>query len=130
MAPTPTITPWPGMRRGTEWTVPIVPGLVRLTVTPAKSSTETLSERTLRLTSTSFAGTTRALVAVGTERLVSMFVAVRAAAPRRASASVDLALAGSALAGSALAGAGAAAGPGAGAGAGVAAGASAAAGAG
>ena len=37
-APTPTITPWPGMSRGTDWTVPMVPGLVRVTVAPAKSS--------------------------------------------------------------------------------------------
>ena len=28
--------PWPGMRRGTDWTVPIVPGLVRVTVMPAE----------------------------------------------------------------------------------------------
>ena len=28
MLPTPTITPWPGISRGTDWTVPIVPGLV------------------------------------------------------------------------------------------------------
>jgi hypothetical protein len=34
MAPTPMIVPWPGIRRGTEWTVPIVPGLVRLIVVP------------------------------------------------------------------------------------------------
>ena len=36
--PTPTITPWPGINRGTERSVPIVPGFVRVTVTPAKSS--------------------------------------------------------------------------------------------
>ena len=32
------IAPWPGMSRGTDWTVPRVPGLVRVTVAPAKSS--------------------------------------------------------------------------------------------
>ena len=36
--PTPTMTPWPGMSRGTDCTVPIVPGLVSVTVVPAKSS--------------------------------------------------------------------------------------------
>ena len=35
IAPTPMIVPWPGMSRGTECTVPIVPGLVRLIVVPA-----------------------------------------------------------------------------------------------
>ena len=38
---------------------------------------------TLRLTSSSRAGTTRVLVAVGTARLASMLAAMRAAAPRR-----------------------------------------------
>ena len=33
------IAPCPCIRRGTEWTVPIVPGLVRLIVVPMKSST-------------------------------------------------------------------------------------------
>ena len=33
------MTPWPGIRRGTLWTVPIVPGLVSETVAPWKSST-------------------------------------------------------------------------------------------
>ena len=46
MAPTPTITPWPGMSRGTDCLVPIVPGLVRVMVAPAKSSTVSLLERT------------------------------------------------------------------------------------
>ena len=45
MAPTPTMTPCPGMSRGTECTVPIVPGLVRLAVVPAKSSTPSLPIR-------------------------------------------------------------------------------------
>ena len=49
--PTPTIRPWPGMSRGTDCTVPMVPGLVRLTVTPAKSSGLSLFERTLRMRS-------------------------------------------------------------------------------
>ena len=35
IAPTPMIVPWPGISRGTEWTVPMVPGLVRLIVVPA-----------------------------------------------------------------------------------------------
>ena len=38
---------------------------------------------TRRFSSRSFAGTKRMLVAVGTERLASMFCAIRAAAPRR-----------------------------------------------
>src|SRR5438552_12606350 len=38
--------------------------------------------RTLRLTSSSRAGTTRKLVAVGTDRLASMLATMRAAAPR------------------------------------------------
>jgi hypothetical protein len=51
MAPTPTITPWLGMSRGTDCTVPIVPGLVRVTLTPAKSSGLSLLDRTLRIIS-------------------------------------------------------------------------------
>ena len=50
-APTPTITLWPGMRRGTDDTVPSVPGLVRVMVTPAKSSGVILLLRTRRTTS-------------------------------------------------------------------------------
>ena len=34
-APTPIIAPWPCIKRGTECTVPIVPGLVREIVVPA-----------------------------------------------------------------------------------------------
>ena len=49
--PTPTMVPWPGMSRGTDCTVPMVPGLVRLTVTPAKSSAVSLLVRTLRIRS-------------------------------------------------------------------------------
>jgi hypothetical protein len=33
------MTPWPVMRRGTEWLVPMPPGLVSDAVVPAKSST-------------------------------------------------------------------------------------------
>ena len=51
IAPTPTIVPWPTVRRGTEWLVPMVPGLVRLTVTPEKSSVVSLPPRALRTTS-------------------------------------------------------------------------------
>ena len=32
IAPTPMIAPWPCISRGTEWLVPMVPGLVRLIV--------------------------------------------------------------------------------------------------
>ena len=48
IAPTPTIVPWPTVRRGTEWLVPIVPGLVRLIVTPEKSSLVSALLRALR----------------------------------------------------------------------------------
>jgi hypothetical protein len=51
MVPTPTMTPWPGMRRGTDWTVPMVPGLVSVKVTPAKSSGVTLLRLTLPISS-------------------------------------------------------------------------------
>ncbi len=51
MAPTPTIVPWPGMSRGTDCLVPMVPGLVSVTVAPAKSSTVSLLERVLRMIS-------------------------------------------------------------------------------
>ena len=37
--PTPMIAPWPCISRGTEWLVPMVPGLVKVIVVPAKSST-------------------------------------------------------------------------------------------
>ena len=43
--PTPTMTPWPAMRRGTEWLVPMPPGLVRLAVVPWKSETSSLPSR-------------------------------------------------------------------------------------
>ncbi len=42
------ITDWPGIRRGTEWTVPRPPGLVRETVTPEKSSIVSLPSRARR----------------------------------------------------------------------------------
>jgi hypothetical protein len=51
MAPTPTITPWLGMSRGTDCTVPMVPGLVSVTLPPAKSSGLSLFDRTLRIIS-------------------------------------------------------------------------------
>ncbi len=38
IAPTATIVPWPGMRRGTEATVPRPPGLVSVSVAPCSSS--------------------------------------------------------------------------------------------
>ena len=39
IAPTPMIAPWPFIRRGTEWLVPMPPGLVSEIVVPWKSST-------------------------------------------------------------------------------------------
>ena len=51
MLPTPTITPCPGISRGTDWTVPIVPGLVSDTLAPWKSSTVSLLLLTLRMIS-------------------------------------------------------------------------------
>ncbi len=47
-APTPMIVPWPCIRRGTECTVPMVPGLVSEIVVPAKSSTVSLLPRARR----------------------------------------------------------------------------------
>ncbi len=49
--PTPMIAPCPFIRRGTEWLVPIVPGLVRLMVVPWKSETWSLPLRAFRTTS-------------------------------------------------------------------------------
>ena len=43
--------PCPGSSRGTECSVPIVPGLVRLIVVPAKSPTVSLPLRALRTVS-------------------------------------------------------------------------------
>ncbi len=51
IAPTPMMTPWPGMRRGTECSVPIVPGFVSDTVVRAKSSTVSLLVRARRMRS-------------------------------------------------------------------------------
>ena len=45
------MTPWPGISRGTDCTVPMVPGLVSVTVAPAKSSATILPVRTLRMSS-------------------------------------------------------------------------------
>ena len=49
--PTPTISPCSGISRGTDWTVPTVPGLVRVAVVPAKSSGVIDPDRTRRTTS-------------------------------------------------------------------------------
>ena len=49
--PTPRMQPCPFISRGTEWLVPIVPGLVRLIVVPWKSETSSLSSRALRISS-------------------------------------------------------------------------------
>ena len=51
IAPTPTMTPWPGISRGTDCTVPIVPGFVSVIVAPWKSSGVSLFVRTLRMRS-------------------------------------------------------------------------------
>ena len=51
MLPTPTMTPWPGISRGTLCTVPMVPGLVSVTLAPWKSSTVSLFALTLRMRS-------------------------------------------------------------------------------
>ena len=51
IAPTPTMVPWPAISRGTEWLVPIVPGLVRLIVVAAKSSVVSLPARARRMMS-------------------------------------------------------------------------------
>ncbi len=48
IAPTPMIVPWPCIRRGTECTVPIPPGLVSVIVTSAKSSAVILFVRARR----------------------------------------------------------------------------------
>ena len=50
-APTPTITPCPGISRGTDCTVPIVPGLVSVTVAPGEVVGVELVVRTLRIRS-------------------------------------------------------------------------------
>ena len=51
MAPTPTMQPCPGMSRGTECTVPNVPGFVSVMVVPVKSSAVNLLARARRTTS-------------------------------------------------------------------------------
>lgn len=54
MAPTPMIAPWPACSRGTEWLVPMPPGLVSEMVVPAKSSAVSLLLRAF-LTMSSYA---------------------------------------------------------------------------
>ena len=49
--PTPMIAAWPAMSLGTDWTVPIIPGFVSVTVVPAKSSGDSSFARTLRISS-------------------------------------------------------------------------------
>ncbi len=51
MAPTPMMVPWPAVSRGTEWLVPMVPGLVSEIVVPAKSSAVSELLRALRMMS-------------------------------------------------------------------------------
>ena len=47
-APAPMIAPWPRIRRGTECSVPMPPGLVSEIVVPAKSPAVSLLSRALR----------------------------------------------------------------------------------
>ena len=72
---------------------------------------------TVRLSMSSFAGTARTLVAVGTVRLASIFATTRAAAPLRTVGSVGVAGEAAVMGAGAGAGTGAGAGVGAGAGA-------------
>ncbi len=51
IAPTPTIVPCPACSLGTEWFVPMVPGLVSEIVVPAKSSAVSEPPRALRMMS-------------------------------------------------------------------------------
>ena len=51
IAPTPMIAPCPAVSRGTEWLVPMVPGLVSEIVVPEKSSAVRLPARALRMIS-------------------------------------------------------------------------------
>lgn len=44
-APAPMMQPWPFIRRGTEWTVPMPPGFVSESVVPAKSPATSLLPR-------------------------------------------------------------------------------------
>src|SRR5438270_588119 len=48
MAPTPTIAACPASSRGTDCTVPTVPGFVTVIVVPSKSCGDSLPSRTLR----------------------------------------------------------------------------------
>ena len=48
IAPVATIVPWPGIRRGTDATVPRPPGFVRLMVAPRSSSGLTWPARVRR----------------------------------------------------------------------------------
>ena len=48
IAPAPTIAPCPRINRGTECTVPMVPGFVNEIVTPEKSSAVSLPSRARR----------------------------------------------------------------------------------
>ena len=73
------IAPWPAISRGTECTVPMVPGLVNEIVTPAKSSAVSLPSRARR-TMSSYAATNspklmdsqRLMPATTSERLPSL----------------------------------------------------------
>ena len=49
MEPAATIVPWPSMRRGTDITVPIIPGFVSVILAPVRSSGDSLFVRALAI---------------------------------------------------------------------------------
>src|SRR5205807_443477 len=55
VVPVATITPWPGISRGTEAVVPSVPGFVSDTVVPSKSDTFSFPDRARETTSSAAA---------------------------------------------------------------------------
>ena len=65
------ITPWPGISRGTLWTVPIVPGLVSEIDAPWKSSTVSLFDFTRRMRS-SYAARKPAKSSVSASRMIGV----------------------------------------------------------
>ncbi len=84
-----TISPWPGMRRGADELVPTVPGFVRETVVPMKSSGEIvpLRERPIR-SSKAFRKAAKSIfpasLMFGTRRVrVPSFFCTSTATPRR-----------------------------------------------
>ena len=80
IAPVATMTPWPGIRRGTDAVVPRVPGLVSEIVVPSKSETSSFPARARATTSSEAARNCEKLIApapltLGTtrERVPSFF---------------------------------------------------------